>query len=145
MFKTAAFSTFLAIALSGCLVLPHRAQLQPYVTGQILENGQPVVGAKVFVLSNLRQNACVESDSEAITDLNGRFSIAEVRETRFITAFGDPGEVWGICIQYDGNFIVGWRAGGIGTSPQSATVKCDISQSEQAGWDGSGVCKVVRD
>ena len=125
--------------------MPHRAQLQPNVTGQILQNGQPVAGAQVFVLSYLRQKACSESDSAANTDLNGRFSIAEVRETRFVLAFGDPGEVWGICIQHNGNFTVGWRAGGIGISPRSATVKCDISQSEQQGWDGSGVCTIVRD
>ena len=145
MLKTATFSVILTIALSGCLVFPYRAQLQPNVTGQILADGQPIAGAKVFVLRYLRQKACSESDSEASTDLNGKFFISELRETRFVLALGDPGEVWGICIQHNGNFIVGWRALGIGISPRNATVKCDISLSEQDDKDGSGVCTILRD
>jgi hypothetical protein len=69
----------LAITLAGCIPFPHCVRTASELSGQLTENGQPLVGVSVkrILTGHTVEQTCEQAGDEAVTDANGRFTFPE--------------------------------------------------------------------
>jgi hypothetical protein len=123
--KFTRITTLLALAtlIGGCVPFPSVHYYAPAVSGVITQDGFPVAGAEVRVSTPF-----VDENSVATTGTDGRFATASIREFSFVTILmGDPVCHYEIKITADGKTYEGYSDAGVGYTPETIELRCDLS------------------
>jgi hypothetical protein len=122
------FSLFI---LNGCLPIPHSDYLAPEISGVMQDGERPVADARVYLDATFDGENCEQFDMQAETNETGEFAIGPVKKFRWVVLlFGDPVASWRLCVDTPEGKKVLLQQGGIGMSPLTLNIECDISSSE---------------
>ena len=132
----------LLLILSGCVPIPHQAQLTPSITGAIQNGNIPLSHASVYLDATINNEECHEYILVTKTNQNGEFSIGPVKEFRWIAyIYGDPVAYWTLCVDTTSGREVLLKQGGIGMPRTELDIKCDISNDDISYIEAFGVIK----
>ncbi|MEJ2192972.1 MAG: hypothetical protein P8Y39_11645 [Nitrospirota bacterium] len=122
---------FLLFLLNGCLPIPHSDYLAPEISGVVQDGDKPVSDARVYLDATFDSKNCEQYDMQAETTEAGEFVIGPVKKFRWVVLLiGDPIAYWTLCVDTPEGKKVLLQQGGIGMSPLTLTIECDISSSE---------------
>jgi hypothetical protein len=113
------------VVLSGCV--PTWPRITPAVEGRVLEAGQPVVGATVYVVAWPENGQCKESSLAAITASNGEFSIEAFRRFGWDPLAGDRLSNWAVCVKKAGAWYLGYSEISMGYTTPNINLACELT------------------
>jgi hypothetical protein len=122
---------FLLFLLNGCLPIPHSDYLAPEISGVLQDGEKPVSDAHLYLDATFDGENCEQYDMQSETTETGEFAIGPVKKFRWVVPLiGDPVASWTLCVDTaEGRKAVLYQ-GGIGMSPLTLNIECDISSSE---------------
>ncbi len=132
------FGVVALVGVSGCL--PSRPTVTPAVSGRILLNGTPVAGAKVYVVDRLKSKDCSASKLEATTSPSGVFSIESTRAFEWSMP-GDRLVDLSVCVNYNGEWVMGYRESHVGYPRSKVHLECDLSAPGRSVSTTNGSCR----
>ncbi|MDR3418891.1 MAG: hypothetical protein P4L83_22175 [Nevskia sp.] len=114
----------LAACLSGCYMT--MARVSPQLQGRLLDHGQPVSGAQLFVTQGERPGQCGDTPRDALVFLGGAFELPETRQPEWV--YPNPRyAAWTLCISYQGHTYVGYGMAKLDYPPPQLSLRCDLS------------------
>lgn len=120
--------------LASCMPAPHVAYLRPAASGLLLENGQPIPGAELFLSNHPGDNEPCSAKGEPIpVSPEGMFAWTSVQERKLMDSVIDPVAVRGsltvLCIRHATSAV---RIGAVIFMKQSAPLAlrlaCDTAR-----------------
>jgi len=127
------------LLLSGCVILPYRATFTPAVVGRVHRHGQPVENAHISVV---RYEPCEKAKPGVQTNREGKFNIQRTKKVRWISVM-DPYHRVAVCISDGDRTYRGWAESGLGYTPASLSLDCDLENNHLNSNDsGAGVCSL---
>jgi len=143
----------IVLGSSGCLPYPHQYQHRPAVDGHVTESEMARAGVRVslrWVGGGARERSPCEAPAEieAVTDAEGRFTMAGERRVRlYIVALPmHTGEIWGFCFETPAGLRVAWSTPwryrvGPRYGPRHFELDCDLARRPadlcwmRGGWE----------
>jgi len=119
------FCLLYMLLLSGCLILPYPATFTPAVVGRVHRHGQPVESAQVSVV---RYEPCEEAKPGVQTNTEGKFNLRRTKKVRWVWAM-DPYHGVAVCIRDGDRRYTGWAESGLGYTPASLSLDCDLENN----------------
>lgn len=128
----AALGVGLLVVLAGCF--PTWPQVTPSVSGHVLSNGSPVVGAHIYIVRNRNENPCKASELEAVTSADGSFKIKGERKFEW-SVLGDRLAWWGVCLNHNEEWLSIYSESNMGFPRQNAKLACELSEQSKEHLD----------
>lgn len=121
------------LALSAC-VFPSQLIVAPKVTGVLLDDGEPVEDAEIFLTTRLsRKGEALKSADNAEklatrTGRDGSFSIGPVSTVALVPFFGDAFLPYTLIIDHKGERYLGFTFAHTNSVPPEMEGTCDIAK-----------------
>ncbi|WP_138856331.1 hypothetical protein [Inhella inkyongensis] len=130
----AALAVFLP--LSACAPWPHIEHHRPSMTGRLMEAGQPVAGAELFLGAQPGSNQPCREVGErlGVSGLDGRFGVAALSRTvlmhSWIQSPEQTGQLTALCIRRPPQDVqIGALVWMFIDKPLSVTLECELSRA----------------
>ena len=121
-----------ALAVSGCLPIPHMDQHAPAIDGLLMSGQEPLAGAVVQRAVNPSDPhaACASAPEQTRTDSQGRFHFDRQASFSFFVVMGDRQDRWHLCVVAPDGTVFSWSDWGMWGGPEHIRVRCTTSESQ---------------
>lgn len=124
--------------VGACAPWPHVEYVRPSVLGQLLDDGEPIAGAEVFLGAKPGTNdpCAVMGDRVAVSAVDGSFQVSSLSRTALTTSLLNPvsktGKITAICIRRPGADVqIGALLAMLVDKPMSVSLDCDVSKKKE--------------
>jgi hypothetical protein len=123
------------LCASACLPFPHVQQRTPWLQGLLTDQGAPVAGVPVHLVTSSTRDAPLECTGEvrATTDAAGWFSVPATSEFELFMVLGDRMDTWELCFELADGRTTRWAGSGWWGGPRQVLLRCkaDVGACEQ--------------